>query len=168
MWLNASQRQKKKKKIKQSRWAISPREESKTGNDTPLHKTALLWDFTGPSSNERPRPWSGPGYCVDTSPNIPLSSATCHHLSHTTAWRWRLSPWWLSHPSPPTQVIFRAFENLFFPPNLIFLFFMGVQPINNVVVASGEQERDSAISIRVFMYPFSRKPLSRSASHVTN
>ena len=60
------------KKIKQSLWAISPREESKTGKDTPLHKAPVLWDFTSPSSKEGPWPRSGPGYCVDASPAPPV------------------------------------------------------------------------------------------------
>ena len=36
---------------------------------------------------------------------------------------------------------------LFFPQALNFLFCIGVQPVNNVVVVSGEQQRDSAIHI---------------------
>ena len=43
--------------------------------------------------------------------------------------------------------------HLFFPQTLNFLFCIRVYPVNNVVVVSGEQRRDSAIHIHVSIFP---------------
>ena len=53
-----------------------------------------------------------------------------------------------------------TFSLLFFSQTLNSLFFIGAWPINNVVVVSGEQQRDSAIHIHV--YPFSPQTSSPS------
>ena len=41
-----------------------------------------------------------------------------------------------------------------------FLFYIGIQPINNIVIVSGEHQRDSAICIHVSILPLT-PPLSR-------
>ena len=48
-----------------------------------------------------------------------------------------------------TEKIFSLFKVLIFFFLLKFLFFIGVQPINNVVIVSGQHQRDSAIHTRV-------------------
>ena len=58
----------------------------------------------------------------------------------------------------PTESFFFFCIFFFFCKLLIFLFCIGAQPINNVVVVSGKQQRDFTIHIRVSFLPQTTLP----------
>ena len=46
---------------------------------------------------------------------------------------------------------------------VFFLFYIGVEPINNVVVVSGEQQKDSAMRIHVSILPANSSPIKAAS-----